>query len=376
MFVLGDDGKLIGLSEKAYDSEDLLQSLLASYPDLLAGEEMAPGAPRRWLLVSRETGVPDAAEAAARWSVDHLFLDQDGVPTLVEVKRSTDTRIRREVVGQMLDYAANAVVYLPVEVIRSTFEARCASGGFAPESVLAGAFGDTIDGEAFWGAVKTNLEAGRIRLVFVADLIPAELRRIIEYLNGQMNPTEVYGVEIKQYVGGGLRTLVPRLIGRTADADRAKSSGGSVRGETWTAGRFDEELARRRGAETVHRAHRILEWAARRNLRVWWGQGLKIGGFVPIFDAPDGVSHQLFEVWTGGEFEVFFQYLGAKGPFVDEAMRLELRQRLNAIPGISIPADAIARRPSFRLNALADEGAVDRVLEVFDWVLAEIEKAS
>jgi hypothetical protein len=32
------------------------------------------------------------------------------VPTLLEVKRSSDTRIRREVVGQMLDYAANGVV--------------------------------------------------------------------------------------------------------------------------------------------------------------------------------------------------------------------------------------------------------------------------
>ena len=32
------------------------------------------------------------------------------MPTLVEVKRSSDTRIRREVVGQMLHYAANAVV--------------------------------------------------------------------------------------------------------------------------------------------------------------------------------------------------------------------------------------------------------------------------
>ena len=53
-----------------------------------------------------------------RWSLDHLFLDQEGIPTLVEVKRGTDTRIRREVVGQMLDYAANAIVYWPVEELR------------------------------------------------------------------------------------------------------------------------------------------------------------------------------------------------------------------------------------------------------------------
>jgi hypothetical protein len=30
-----------------------------------------------------------ASERAGRWSLDHLFLDQDAIPTLVEVKRGT-----------------------------------------------------------------------------------------------------------------------------------------------------------------------------------------------------------------------------------------------------------------------------------------------
>jgi hypothetical protein len=63
------------------------------------------------LLVRREAGVPEAEGAADRWFLDHVFLDGEGVPTLVEVKRSTDTRIRREVVGQMLDYAANILAH-------------------------------------------------------------------------------------------------------------------------------------------------------------------------------------------------------------------------------------------------------------------------
>ena len=42
----------------------------------------------------------------------------------MEVKRSGDTRIRREGVGQMLDYAANAGVYWPVEEIKAKFEAN------------------------------------------------------------------------------------------------------------------------------------------------------------------------------------------------------------------------------------------------------------
>src|SRR5690606_21214758 len=106
-----------------YASEARLQELLASYPNLVPGEQIDTNAPRRWLLVKREASIPAEEDGAGRWSVDHLFLDQDAVPTLIEVKRSTDTRIRREVVGQMLDYAANCVVYWPVEYMRAQFEA-------------------------------------------------------------------------------------------------------------------------------------------------------------------------------------------------------------------------------------------------------------
>jgi hypothetical protein len=70
------------------------------------------------LLIAREVPIPDEMDGAARLSLDHLFVDQDSIPTLVECKRSTDTRTRREVVAQMLDYAANATEYLAIESIR------------------------------------------------------------------------------------------------------------------------------------------------------------------------------------------------------------------------------------------------------------------
>ena len=90
---------------------------------------MDVGRPRRWLPVTREAPVPGDEDASFHWSIDHLFLDQEGIPTLVEVKRSTDTRIRREVVGQMLDYAANAALYVPVERMKELLERRCAKEG-------------------------------------------------------------------------------------------------------------------------------------------------------------------------------------------------------------------------------------------------------
>src|SRR5215467_1408492 len=108
------------MDESRYDSEAVLQELLAKYPDLLAGDAVGDE-PRRWLLVDREAGLPTEEDGGGRWAVDHLFLDQDAIPTLVEVKRSSDTRIRREVVGQILDYAANAVLYWPIETLRAQF---------------------------------------------------------------------------------------------------------------------------------------------------------------------------------------------------------------------------------------------------------------
>src|SRR5262249_51904139 len=94
------------------------------YPNLLPGDQMDRAAPRRWLLISREMGVPSQEDGGNRMFLDHLFLDQDAIPTLIEVKRSSDPGIRREVVGQMLDYAANAVVYWPVEAVRARQASR------------------------------------------------------------------------------------------------------------------------------------------------------------------------------------------------------------------------------------------------------------
>src|SRR4051812_23438873 len=104
IFLIREDDGLVKMTETPYVAEARLQELLATYPDLLTGDASGDGA-RRWLLVSREVALLSEGGTSGVWSVDHLFLDADAIPTLVEVKRSTNSQIRREVVGQMLDYA-------------------------------------------------------------------------------------------------------------------------------------------------------------------------------------------------------------------------------------------------------------------------------
>ena len=54
IYLIQGDRSLVKMEEKAYDSENLLQGLLAEYPNLLAGDQIDSDEPRRWLLISRE----------------------------------------------------------------------------------------------------------------------------------------------------------------------------------------------------------------------------------------------------------------------------------------------------------------------------------
>ena len=83
---------------------------------------------------------------------------------------------------------------------------RCERDGRDPDSELEAVIDPTQDAETFWQQVAANLNAGRIRLVFVADEIPRELRRVVEFLNEQMR-ADVIAIEVKQYVGEGVKTL-------------------------------------------------------------------------------------------------------------------------------------------------------------------------
>ena len=234
IYHLNESGRLEPMQEEPFAAEDKLQELVADNPRLLSGEQMNPAHPRRFILIGREQGIADIIGGGHRWSLDHLLIDQDAIPTLVEAKRQANSEIRREIVGQMMDYAAHATQTWNVGDIRQAFEARVSAAGQEPDIVLSELLQaeEDPDSDAFWQQVETNLRAARLRLLFVADGIPDELTRVVEFLNEQMPGIEVLAVEIKQFRGEtGSITLVPRVIGRTAEAVAApgrRAGSGSV----------------------------------------------------------------------------------------------------------------------------------------------------
>jgi hypothetical protein len=370
IYLLKDSNQLVEMKEHTYDSEDLLQTLLAQYPNLLAGDQINSSIPRRWLLVKREKEVPSQEGEGGRWAVDHLFLDQDGVPTLVEVKRSSDTRIRREVVGQMLDYAANATAYWSIEKIRAQFETNCSTQGLDPNNVLQTFLEEQTDHDQFWQNSKTNLQAGKIRLIFVADEIPNELRRIVEFLNAQMDPAEILAVEIKQFVGQGMKTLVPRVFGQTAMAER-KKGGPDGDSKQWDEVSFFQELESKRGSEEANIARKFLTWGREHMSRTWWGRGKQTGSCVPVLDANNN-WYSVIYLFTNGTLQVTFGQFGVRVPFNDENKRAELIRRFNAIPGISFPENP--KYPGLDLSTFKNNIVMGQFLDVLNWAVDQIKE--
>jgi len=234
---LNSDDELIEMEKEPYEYEDLLQEMLATHPRLLAGDQMAENDSPQWLLIAREAAVPDSRGSSGRWSADHLFADQNGIPTIIEVKRGANTQVRREIVGQILDYAAHASLHLEAETLHSRYVETCENRGIDPDEQLA----SVLDGEDpidFWQKVETNFRSKRIRLLFVADEIPSELKRVVEFLNESMDAVEVFAIEVSQYTSENSQAFVPRLYGQTEEA-RATSSSDSRTGSEYVESEQD-----------------------------------------------------------------------------------------------------------------------------------------
>ena len=239
-----DERALEALEETAFATEDELQALIAEHPELLDGEQIRPGDARRWILIKREKGIAAACGGGATWSVDHLIVDQDAVPTLVEVKRGSNPEVRRAIVGQMLEYAAHAAETWTVGELREAFERGAREVGRDPGDDLAELLGTDgePDADGFWEDVSKNLAARRLRLLFVADAIPDPLARVATFLNAQMPGIEVLAVEVKRFRGASAQTVVPRVIGRTAALPGRSRSGQRLTRDSFLDGFADEEV--------------------------------------------------------------------------------------------------------------------------------------
>lgn len=370
-FVLHESGEPVRVHRESFSSEDEFQELIAKYPELLAGEMVSPDNPRKWLLITREAGIADSESGIDRWAVDHLFVDQDGTPTFVEVKRRSDSRLKRDVVGQILGYVAFATAFLSGERLRELFEDRVAEDGSDPVEAVDAFLGDSGNVEGFWNEVELKMQAGEVRALVVADSIPMELQRILEFLNNRMSGLEVLGLELQLYAMGAYRTLVPRVVGRTAHSEDRKRSPAA---RHWSLDELRERVSQTSRPEALAALDKILSWGEQ-EMSVWIesGTGSKYPSarFRIMIDAsPCTLFAVALDQATGFNISI---YLGAIINAQDDLLSLRFREELlqdiasNIDPAIDTANTE--KYPSFRLKL--DESA-SRTIEVLERLVREI----
>lgn len=144
---------------------------------------------------------------------------------IVECKLWRNPQARREVVGQILDYARELARYA-YDDLRRVISSRVGRRGNVLHD-LARAAGSTMNEADFVDRVARDLAAGRFLLLIAGDGITEGTQRIGEYLGAQAGLAFDLGlIEIAKYrfddpvTGEARRIVQPRLLARTATIDR------------------------------------------------------------------------------------------------------------------------------------------------------------
>jgi hypothetical protein len=348
VYVVHDDGATEPMARVRCANEDReLQLILAKNPDLLPGDQIDPENPRRWLPVKREMPVPDPSTGADRWRIDLFLVDQNAIPTFVECKRVADTRSRREVVGQVLEYAANGHYYWTKETIRDLAKGEAERRRTSLEEAIR-ALQPTNDElvDTFFERVEENLREGQVRIVFFLEESPPELRSVVDFLNRQMERTEVLLVEARQYSRNETRIVVPTLIGYTEQARLVKRSvtvTTAASRRKWNRSTFFADAQAKIGHEKATVVERFFDQCVSAGFEVTWGTGVNNGSF--NIKEPSICPRSLVTVWSDGRLDINYGWL--TGSEVAERGRERLKDLIAQRVGLKVPDDDARHWPSY-----------------------------
>lgn len=334
----------------AYESEDALQDLLATHPSLIPG---VSGAART--VRELQSGVGPA---------DVVAVDNEGALTVVECKLAANQQIRREIVGQVFDYAAR-LSKMPIEEFEGRWRKRTGQELFGPD-----------DAEART-ALADNLAEGRFRLVLAVDEVNSTLRDIVEFISSTLRPeTALVVIEYRRWRDGTQEILVPQMYGRDLQPIEAVPVALTPK-KAWT---LDEFLTwvRNNDPAAISAASAIASTLTRLGSRYKAGNGKNPSGFF-ITVAANGLAAKPFYFWvmpgSGARLEVNFD------PSWTNAWRLDpqawscveaMLDDFEALPELSsavrsIRESDLMNRPSVPLNAISTETTekISRVLNTF-----------
>jgi hypothetical protein len=314
IIVQDPDGNSWVLRSKAFPYEDVLQRNVAELPGLVALDTVSEGG------VSHLTIGTEWPAGSGR--ADIVLIGSDAVLTIIEAKLSRNPEARREVIAQLLEYAAYLSEWTIFDIQREAEEFfksdRCPSDlrGVSLDEALQRFLTDsaTDEGiESFKGKIEQNLRQGRIRLIVAVDEVGEQAQRIVTFVNS-CSSFDIYLLQISAFEQpGGRQIFVPTLHGY---ARKVSTTRDHVK---WDWAKYETELGwTREQVERAQKLHARLEAACQR----WRPETRFNGGWTTVYCRGKAVCG--VQVWKRRGLELWF--------------------RLEQSPEENLPRDVIARQ--------------------------------
>lgn len=296
--------------------EDWLQTLLFDHAELLPFEELDPLF-RNSIPVAREveTGVGP---------VDIVYVNSDGLLTLVETKLWRNPEARREVVAQLINYAAAVSKMTYRDLSREISDSRHEEGRSLFDVVRDQI--PTVNEQRFHDSVSSNLRAGRFLLLVVGDGIREDVEEMSEYLYryaGMGFTLRLVEMTTYRLPGEqGSLIVVPQIVARTREVVRAvvEVRNGQIHVETpqeptkspsgryrITPEQYFNELAQAVDQQTLDSVRWVLSESEKHELNVEWMQS---GPVFKYYNQDADVSFTMGQFDRYGDFTQASRFQG------------------------------------------------------------------
>ncbi len=232
--IVGPDGSTESLQPTSaeYD-EGWLRDLLFEHPEALPINEIdrtfAPAIP-----ICKELNTPVGP-------MDALLATPKGRLIILETKLWRNPGARREVVGQILDYAKELSRWTYADLQREVSRRTKRSGNALFDIVAADETSDSLTEAEFVDEVSRSLRHGRFLLLICGDGIREGVTAITDFLQRQGTLHFTFGlVEVAMYeMPEGRRLVQPRILAQSVIVKRTVVS---LESEGLVAGEDEEEL--------------------------------------------------------------------------------------------------------------------------------------
>jgi len=344
-----DDGNVRPIESSKFEEEAVLQTYLEEHPDLLPLHEIEDN-PAPLVTIGREVSVPSG-------SIDLLFVDTKGVLTIVETKLAKNPEVRREVIGQIIEYASFVSQWDAQQVERQATEyfrskgAEASLYGVLAELAKAGNAEVPPDEATLRSAIEKNLGKGNIRLIIAVDELVESLRSTVTFLNS-FSTFDLLILQLRDFeLGATKRILIPSVFGYAR-------KGPPPPPPQWEKDRFLKQASQKAPA-SVRVFERLIGFAESEGATVW-GRGASIGTFGCVFTSLDGTRVTPFSGMANGKISIGFWDWAKR---LDQGVVAAYRQALARVEGMPPEAVQTDTWRDVDVSFLASEQSLDAFLQ-------------